>query len=390
MVAQQFKALTALTICGILIVALKSQSLLLYWQQTHHQFMRVGELPTLTLSDWPQIKRWQQQWESIQLTGHYRMTLAGQILLLGDAALPKPLVQEIPTCPKPDPVATPSCPDLSSLTQAAPLPVPVTPVNTTDSPDMTADNNIPSLTDTPTVADSPEKNPEEISEAMLADAKGPINLNANDKVLLIGDSLMQGLAPHLNTLLKRHYKVITMDLSRHSTGLTYPAFFDWPATVKAAFELEHYACVIVFLGANDPWDIPTKGHYIHFGSKEWKAIYHERVASIINTANTHHARILWLGAPPMGREDLVKKIPVLNEIYAEEAAKVPLTARYLATASTITENGVDFSKFLTIPERGSVMIRADDGVHFTTQGQRLLATFTLTQFTSPTNKVSKL
>jgi uncharacterized protein len=191
---------------------------------------------------------------------------------------------------------------------------------------------------------------------------------------------MQGLAPHLITGLKRKYKVETMDLSKHSTGLTYPAFFDWPATVEDAFELEDYSVVIVFLGANDPWDMTIQGKYIRFGSEPWAKVYRERVARIINTAATHRARLIWLGVPPLGREDLVDKAPTLNAIYAKEADKMPLFARFVATDPTLTSDGSSFTKFLELPDRGSVMVRTDDGVHFTTQGHRLLANLTLTQF----------
>jgi hypothetical protein len=221
--------------------------------------------------------------------------------------------------------------------------------------------------------------PEATPDAIAA-AQGPIPLGAGDRILLVGDSLMQGLAPHLITNLKRKYKVESMDLSKHSTGLTYPAFFDWPATVEDAFELEDYSVVIVFLGANDPWDMTIHGRYIRFGSEPWAAVYRERVARIINTVAAHRARLVWLGVPPLGREDLIGKAPTLNAIYAEEASKMPLFARFVATDPTLTADGSSFTKFLELPDRGSVMVRTDDGVHFTTQGHRLLANLTLTQF----------
>ena len=152
------------------------------------------------------------------------------------------------------------------------------------------------------------------------------------------------------------------------------------ADLEDAFELEDYSVVIVFLGANDPWDMTIQGRYIRFGSEPWATVYRERVARIINTAAQHRARLVWLGVPPLGREDLVGKAPKLNAIYAEEADKMPLFARFVATDPTLTADGSSFTKFLELPDRGSVMVRTDDGVHFTTQGHRLLANLTLTQF----------
>lgn len=388
MVSQHLKAITALTVASILLLALNSQVLLQYWQQTHHQLMNIVEVPQLTIpaKNKKTLAQWQQEWNVISMQGHYRMTLAGQILLQGDEALPKPVLPEIPACPESAPMELASC---DAPTEVAQMTLDNAQEIITQQSALAAqlEQVVPELEEQDSNSSTPTN---EITAEAIATAQGPIVLQANDKVLLVGDSLMQGLAPHLNSLLKKRYSVITMDLSRHSTGLTYASFFDWPATVKAAFELERYACVIVFLGANDPWDMSRKGGYIRFGSDEWKSIYRARVASIIQTAATHGARIIWLGAPPMGRGDLAKKIPVLNEIYQTEAEKAPLIARYLATAPSITENGTDFTKFLDLPEQGSVMIRADDGVHFTTQGQRLLVNFTLTQFISPTTKVSRL
>ncbi len=59
---------------------------------------------------------------------------------------------------------------------------------------------------------------------------------------------------------------------------------------------------------------------------------------------------------------------------------MPLFARFVATDPTLTADGSSFTKFLDVPDRGNVMVRTDDGVHFTTQGHRLLANLTLTQF----------
>lgn len=401
--SQHIKALLGITFASLLLVAVKGSALLQYWQQTHHILLEFGSLPSASsyLPDTRLIKEWKRQWDNTQ---HYwsgvidqsesRMLLAGQLLLLGDEALPKPELPVVaaPVCPKQE-VITQACPEPTTQTNPIAYETPtaamaetsimVASVQTSIATDTAAPTTTPDATaetidnqhESESLAPLPEATPEAI-----AAAQGPIPLGAGDRILLVGDSLMQGLAPHLITNLKRKYKVESMDLSKHSTGLTYPAFFDWPATVEDAFELEDYSVVIVFLGANDPWDMTIHGRYIRFGSEPWATVYRERVARIINTAATHRARLVWLGVPPLGREDLLGKAPTLNAIYAEEAAKMPLFARFVATDPTLTADGGSFTKFLELPDRGSVMVRTDDGVHFTTQGHRLLANLTLTQF----------
>ncbi|MDO8311923.1 MAG: SGNH family hydrolase [Sideroxyarcus sp.] len=394
--SQHTKALLGITFASLLLVVVKGSALLQYWQQTHHILLEFGSLPSVSsyLPDTGLIKEWKRQWDNTQRywsgvidQSESRMLLAGQLLLLGDEALPKP---ELPV------VVAPVCPKQELITQACPEPIaqenPVAYETPTaamaETPLVIAGVQTSVAVDPTDLATNPETatdnydEPEsvEATTEAIAAAQGPIPLGVDDRILLVGDSLMQGLAPHLITNLKRKYKVESMDLSKHSTGLTYPAFFDWPATLEDAFELEDYSVVIVFLGANDPWDMTIHGRYIRFGSEPWAAVYRERVARIINTAASHRARLVWLGVPPMGREDLIGKAQTLNAIYAEEADKMPLFARFVATDPTLTADGSSFTKFLELPDRGSVMVRTDDGVHFTTQGHRLLANLTLTQF----------
>lgn len=384
MESQHHKALLAITFASLLLVAVKGSALLQYWQQTHHILLEFGSLPSTSslIPGQPIFREWEQRLDDVIADSKHRMLLAGQLLVAGDNALPR---VEVPV------IKTPQCPAIATNNNACP------PVTTTTKPAVVSTVSTP----TPTTATinsmqvssagaPPETAPTETSQQLellpeatpeaIAAAQGPIILSAGERILLIGDSLMQGLAPHLVTGLKRKFHVESMDLSKHSTGLTYPAFFDWPSTVEDAFELEDYAVVIVFLGANDPWDMTIHGEYLRFGSEKWTAIYRERVARIIKTAAEHRARLIWLGAPPMGREDLLGKVPTLNAIYAEETAKYPLFARFVSTDPTLTADGSSFTKFLELPERGSVMVRTDDGVHFTTQGHRLLASLALTQF----------
>jgi hypothetical protein len=220
------------------------------------------------------------------------------------------------------------------------------------------------------------------SEQSLA-AISHIDLNPNDNVLLIGDSLMQGLAPHLMVKFNKKHRMQTVDMSRHSTGLTYPAFYNWPEAVRQAYEKQVYDVLIVFMGANDPWDMTIKGRYIRFGSERWVSVYSERVRAILDVAKAHGSRVIWLSTPPMGREDLKDKIPRLNQIYKTEIAKYAHHARFVDTATVLTTDGVSYARFLQLPERGSVMLRTDDGIHFTTQGHRILSKLTFIQFRWP-------
>jgi len=43
---------------------------------------------------------------------------------------------------------------------------------------------------------------------------------------------MQGVAPHVQKHLQQGYQIKSVNLSKQSTGLSYPGFFDWPKTIQ--------------------------------------------------------------------------------------------------------------------------------------------------------------
>lgn len=68
---------------------------------------------------------------------------------------------------------------------------------------------------------------------------------------------MQGVAPFVQKHLKQEYGVQSVNLSKQSTGLSYPNFFDWPKTIEQTLQKEpDIRVLVVFLGPNDPWDFP--------------------------------------------------------------------------------------------------------------------------------------
>ena len=97
-----------------------------------------------------------------------------------------------------------------------------------------------------------------------------IVLGQGDKVFFAGDSMMQGVAPFVERSLKKQYGIQSVNLSKQSTGLSYPKFFDWPNTIEQTLKQQtDIRLLVVFLGPNDPWDFPKGKKYLKFASPEW-------------------------------------------------------------------------------------------------------------------------
>ena len=216
--------------------------------------------------------------------------------------------------------------------------------------------------------------PEVLSDnASLVDEPIPIVLNQNDKVFFAGDSLMQGVAPYVKKMLFKQYKIESIDLSKRSTGLSYPKAFDWPKTINDKLsEDPSIKLLVVFLGANDPWDFPVKGYAtnVRFKSKLWEKHYRLRIASILEHVQKHRVQVLWLAPPCMRKKKLNDGMVYLNKLYQSELEK---TQQHFLTTNELL--GCSYEKFNSFVEKNKekIRVRVDDGVHFTPSGQKILA-----------------
>lgn len=201
----------------------------------------------------------------------------------------------------------------------------------------------------------------------------PIILTSNDKVLFAGDSLMQGVAPYVKKMLFKQYKIESLDLSKQSTGLAYPNAFNWPKTINENLIADpSIKLLVIFIGANDPWDFPIKGYakYAKFKSALWEEHYRLRIESILNSAIEHEVQVLWLAAPCMRKSKLNDGMVYLNNLYESEIEKVQ--QHFLSTNELLGCTYEKFSNF-TKSDKAKIKVRVDDGIHFTSTGQKILA-----------------
>lgn len=194
-----------------------------------------------------------------------------------------------------------------------------------------------------------------------------LNLQHGDEFLFIGDSLMQGVAVALNKDF-RNLKLKLTNLSKQNTGLSYKSYFDWSKATHEAFNKNpKIKYLVVLLGANDPWDIKKGGNYHRFGSASWIEIYTKRVEEIIKIAKDHKIKIFWFEIPPVKKEDLNKKIQILNKIYSDEVLKNQEI--FINTHSFFSIND-KYSAYIKDENNKSIKVRTDDGIHFTPRGAK--------------------
>ncbi|MDO8232933.1 SGNH family hydrolase [Citrobacter werkmanii] len=208
-------------------------------------------------------------------------------------------------------------------------------------------------------------------------------LPAGKKVLMIGDSMMEGVAPQIISLLKKEHQIGGVNLSKRSTGLAYPSFFNWPKTTENTLVREpDIGLLIVFLGPNDPWDMPSERnrHFLKFKSAEWESEYRQRIERILTSAQQRNIPVIWALPPVMRKSKLNAGVSYLDTLYASEVSSsggmtVDVNTLFGYKDNHYSPNAVINGKKLRV--------RADDGIHYSPEGQRLIARAILTKIQFP-------
>ncbi|WP_225933331.1 SGNH/GDSL hydrolase family protein [Pseudomonas peradeniyensis] len=354
------RGLYAIVVTTALLFWLNQDSIKLYCQQKYHQSC---EIPLLG-----QMPAWRM---GAQLTAMLEAQRDGLL----EQLLPAPQLAEGPAVevlPAPLPVVTVDLETPAAV--AKPLPPVSTPAHVQPTP-------APVHAPAPVVVAQPA--PPASAPALLQ--PGTVaSLAAGDDVFLVGDSLMQGVAPHLANSLRKRYQIRTVNLSKQSTGLAYPGFFNWPKTVADTLDHEpNVRLMVVFLGPNDPWDMPQgKGKpFLRFKSPEWEVAYRARIDSILEQARTHNVQVIWVGPPNMEKARLSTAMGYLSGLYQEQTAL--FGQHYVSANPILGYTDANFSYAVQTPQGKRVKVRVDDGIHFTITGQKMIAEQVLSLISFP-------
>lgn len=350
----------ALFMSGLFTIWYSQNSINAYWQQTYHQ---TSPLEWLNQYTW---------WKQGQYAQASTLSIKEKIAHVLDQASER---WNSATQPK---NITPPTDSISAaeLIQA----------NNQSTQKQTQDNTIinntslstqpTELLPTPATEDSPPHLAEPETPITHSEDSNHIVLTTGDSVFFAGDSLMQGIAPHIQRYLKQNFGITSINLSKQSTGLSYPNFYDWPKVIEDTLnENPAIRLMIIFLGPNDPWDFPNPDQpgskYLKFQSTEWEKIYRQRIQRIIQAAQAHHVHIIWLEVPPMKNNRLNHQMQYLNQVFASELTNNVL---WLPTQPLLGQADGGYTDYVNINHR-TTQIRSKDGIHFTISGQKYLANY---------------
>ena len=188
-------------------------------------------------------------------------------------------------------------------------------------------------------------------------------------VVVMGDSLANGLHQGLTQLNKDNPQLKTTRKSKVNTGLVRVDRYDWNKGAKKIAKSGKYQVAVVLLGLNDLQSIREKGKAHHFQTDGWVERYKERTERFMKDLKDAEIAVYWTSIPITTRYR--KEYEYLNVFYKEAAAKVGV--KFIDTWSALAGPDGKYSAFWKDADGKRLEIRAKDGVHFTPQGYQIFA-----------------
>jgi hypothetical protein len=194
-------------------------------------------------------------------------------------------------------------------------------------------------------------------EVWVASAGDPV------RVWIGGDSMGGELGFSLEPLLQESKVFKPVTFYKESSGICRYDFFDWQQQMEAVSKTAKPQAAVIMMGTNDTQSVWKDGKWIPYGDMDWKKAYEKRVGDIIDTMLKGGARrVYWVGMPIMGEDWRNSRMRLINRIFQKQAENRP-GAEYVDIWGIYTTSDGSFDSSL----------RLDDQVHFTTEGQELLA-----------------
>jgi hypothetical protein len=211
------------------------------------------------------------------------------------------------------------------------------------------------------------------SQIVNADEGSNIPIKSQKTILIIGDSLADGIWSGVYRQLRSDKNVKVLKETQNSVGLIK---HDWHKHIKNIIEHKNADTIIISVGANDGQALlQADRKRLAYKTKQWKEAYIGRVNDLMNLMHTHNINAIWVGLPIMRTEIMQKQAQFFNNIYAKSAVDNAIT--FLPIWNLTADNKGKYRSHSADSSGKKKLLRANDGVHFTGYGYSVIAKYIL-------------
>ena len=134
------------------------------------------------------------------------------------------------------------------------------------------------------------------------DADGTTPAVSRDHPLQVwvgGDSMVERVGEALTNRGDKSGLLDVRTVSKVSSGLCRPDYFDWPGVMADVAATQHPDVSVIQFGGNDYQDLVVDGKEVAPFTPAWTKEYERRVAKVVQTLTADGGRLYWLGLPVM-------------------------------------------------------------------------------------------
>jgi hypothetical protein len=198
------------------------------------------------------------------------------------------------------------------------------------------------------------------------------------RVWVGGDSLVEvpGQSLERATGSRGAVRILPVE-SRVATGLGRPDVYNWYTRFREVIDKLRPRVVVLSFGSNDGHDylsgVPTGVSIGPLGSPSWVAEYRRRLTGVTEEFSRAGAYVVWIGLPITRGEGLNQPFRIVNRILRSVAARDDKASSFVDTWKMFSTPGGRYADYLRNTQGRLVLMRASDGVHYTSAAGDLLA-----------------
>lgn len=211
---------------------------------------------------------------------------------------------------------------------------------------------------------------EETATAPAVTATFPAPKRKHYNVVVLGDSLGDGVWAGLYHVLRTDKRFKIIKKSRVATGFSRHDYYDWNAAVRDIASEMRIDIAVVVMGTNDRQAIVEDGKRHALFDSDWRKIYKQRVDDFTATLKSTGALIYWVELPVMRSARFGGDMENFNEIFEERAQANGVA--FVKTDRLATGADGGYTAYGEDRFGRTRLLRADDGIHFTMAGYELI------------------
>jgi hypothetical protein len=190
------------------------------------------------------------------------------------------------------------------------------------------------------------------------------------RIMIMGDSLAEGLYHGVYNLVRGSDDIELLRLSKVGTGLFNKDMDLWRRKMTRVIDRQQPNMAVIMLGGNDPQPIRDGRARYAFRTPEWQELYRRRVNQYIEFLLANGVTPFWVGLPVMRDPEYDQDIQYLNDVYRAAAAEHNII--YVSTRELTAGEDNQYQAYGEALDGRTRPLRANDGKHFTLTGYELL------------------